>query len=255
MNSYADRFAKYYDLIYADKPYKAEANFLHKCLQKYSTSPPHLLLELACGTGEHSNFLGEYGYEIIATDYSEDMLACARRKASDRESRVDFRVQDMRELNIPEAPFDAVFCLFDSIGYVETNEALEQVLEGVNSHLKPEGLFIFEFWHGAAMVRLFDPLRIHHSHTSDGELLRISETVLDVIRQLAEVTYTLYEFPKEGSYSKYREVHRNRFFLVQEMSAWLSRFRFKAVKWCAGFDTNKDIDSNTWHIVVVAQKI
>jgi len=254
MTSYSGRFAELYDLIYADKPYQSEAAFVHDCLQKYSTSKPRDLLELACGTGEHALSLEEFGYSIVATDFSADMLAYARQKAEQRNSKVDFRVQDMRELDIPEAPFDAVYCLFDSIGYVETNDALLQVLQGVNAHLRLEGLFVFEFWHAAAMLRSYDPLRVMRFRTSEKEFLRISETVLDVKRQLAEVSYTIYEFPDSEPYSIFREVHKNRYFLVQEMGAWLSRSGFRVLEWFAGFNPEKAIDIDTWHIVAVSQK-
>jgi ubiquinone/menaquinone biosynthesis C-methylase UbiE len=254
MTSYAGRLAELYDLLYEDKPYAAEAAFVHECLQSYSPEAPSSLLELACGTGEHALALEKFGYSILATDYSEDMLILASAKAKKGGSTVDFRVQDMRALNIPEAPFDAVFCLFDSIGYVETNEALEQVFRGVHAHLKPGGLFIFEFWHAAAMLKSYDPTRMLQKQTPSGDLIRISETTLDVEKQLARVVYTIYEMPEEGGHHKIQEVHQNRYFLVQEMAAWLARFDFKSLKWFAGFKPDEKIDAATWHILAVTQK-
>ena len=254
MTSYAGRHADFYDIFYADKPYEAEASFVHECLQKYSSQPPRVLLELACGTGGHAFAMEKYGYSIIATDYSEDMLSHARRKAEKRKSKIEFRLQDMRELDLPEGPFDAVYCLFDSIGYVESNEALEQVFQGVNAHLKSEGLLVLEFWHAAAMLKSYDPLRVLKKQTPNGELIRISETTLDVERQLARVVYTIYEILEKGTHHKIQEVHQNRYFLVQEMDAWLSRFGFSPLRWCAGFDNEEEINASTWHIVVVAKK-
>jgi ubiquinone/menaquinone biosynthesis C-methylase UbiE len=254
MTSYSGRHADFYDIFYADKPYETEASFIHQCLQQYSSQSPRLLLELACGTGGHALALEKYGYSIIATDYSEDMLSHARRKAKENNSKIDFRLQDMRELNLPEGPFDSVYCLFDSIGYVENNQALEQVFQRVNTHLKPEGLFILEFWHATAMVSQYDPVRVRRWQTHDGELMRISETTLDVFRQLGEVSYTIYEFLVSGACNKFQEVQRNRYFLTQEMDAWLSRFGFSPLKWCAGFNTEEKISASTWHIVVIAKK-
>jgi len=54
--------------------------------------------------------LEPYGYEIIAIDYSPDMLGRAKEKAQKKNSRVDFRQQDMRTLDVPERPFDAIIC-------------------------------------------------------------------------------------------------------------------------------------------------
>jgi SAM-dependent methyltransferase len=254
MNSYIGRHAEFYDIFYADKPYAQEAAFVHQCLQQYGTGITRRLLELACGTGSHALTLEKFGYEIVATDYSQDMLACARRKAAKAASSVDFRWQDMRALDIADRPFDAVLCLFDSIGYVETNEAIAQVFQGVHHHLRPDGLFVFEFWHGVAMLHSYDPVRVRRWSTPEGELVRISETELVYARNLARVTYTIYELRHDGTYTSLKETQTNRYFLVQEMAYWLSSCGFTPLKWFAGFTPDENINEQTWHIVAIARK-
>lgn len=254
MGSYIGRHAELYDIFYSDKPYDAEALFVHQCLEQYSDGPKGRLLELACGTGSHAFALEKLGYQIVATDYSPDILAAARRKAERLSSSVDFRHQDMTKLDVAGRPFDAVVCLFDSIGYVATNEALLKVLRGVYEHLRPGGLFIFEFWHAAAMLRNYDPLRIRRWTIPEGELLRISETGLDYARQLSSVTYTIYEHRHDGTYQSLKETQVNRYFLVQEMDGWLSAAGFTPQKWFAGFTEDENITEETWHVVAVARR-
>jgi len=254
MSSYIGRHAELYDIFYADKPYEQEALFVHQCLQQYSAGTTKRLLELACGTGSHALILEKLGYEIVATDYSEEMLACAKRKAVKVGSSISFRTQDMRTLDIKDKPFDAVICLFDSIGYVGTNEALMQVLHRVHRHLRQKGLFVFEFWHAAAMLRSYDPVRVRRWSTPDGELVRISETQLEHARQLARVMYTIYELHHDGTYASLKETLTNRYFLVQEMAGWLSSCGFTPLKWFAGFAPDENITEQTWHIVAVAQR-
>jgi len=254
MSSYAGRYAELYDTFYADKPYADEAAFVHSCLQKYSVGTTKRLLELACGTGSHALALEKFGYEIVATDYSNDMLARARHKAIQASSTVDFRWQDMRALDLPDLPFDAVICLFDSIGHVETNDALTQVFQGVHRHLRPTGLFIFEFWHAGAMLRSYEPVRIRRWFMPEGELLRISETTLECARQLCHVTYTVYEMRNDRTYSSFKETQVNRFFLLQEMAGWLSSKSFTPLKWFAGFTEDEDITEDTWHVVAISRR-
>jgi SAM-dependent methyltransferase len=254
MRSYEGRHAELYDIFYADKAYDKEAAFVHQCLQQYSEGTTRKLLELACGTGSHALALEKKGYDILATDYSTGMLACARRKAAQVCSQVVFCHQDMRSLDLAHEPFDAVICLFDSVGYVATNEALKQVLQGVHHHLRPNGLFVFEFWHAAAMLCHYDPLRVRRFNTPEGEVLRISETTLDCANQLSHITYTVYELRSDGTYTSFQEGQINRYFLVQEMAAWLSSYRFKPVKWFNGFSDDEIITDETWHVVAVAQR-
>lgn len=253
MTSYAGRHAKLYDVFYAEKPYKEEAAFVHSCIQDYSIGTTNTILELACGTGSHAFALESLGYKITACDYSADMLACAMEKARRRNSSVDFRLQDMREWENAGGPYDAMICLFDSIGYVATNSGLLKVFQGVFQNLRPKGLFIFEFWHAAAMIKGYSPLRVRKWDVPEGEILRISETELDVVYQLAKVNYSVYELRKDSTYSRFRESQVNRYFLVQEMESWLSRCNFEAVKWFSGYSSNETIDDQTWHVVAVAR--
>jgi SAM-dependent methyltransferase len=210
------------------------------------------LLEIACGTGTHALQLEKRGFKIVATDYSQDMLERARQKAAN--SHVEFQLQDMTQLEVNGAPFDAAYCLFDAIGYVGTNEALAKVFRGVHKHLRNDGLFIFEFWHAAAMLRHYDPVRVRRWQQDDSLILRISETSLDYAKQLSSVSYSIYELKNDGTYSSLTETQTNRYFLVQEMAAWLMTNGFTPLKWFAGFTNSETISDETWHIVAVARR-
>ncbi|RIK82997.1 MAG: hypothetical protein DCC68_04835 [Planctomycetota bacterium] len=264
MSSYLGRHAELYDLFYADKPYAAEAAFVDAIVREFATAAgpdstaPRRLLELACGTGRHALELEKRGYEILATDYSADMLACARRRAELAGSRVQFHLADMRRLAECEAiagqTFDAAYALFDSIGYVQTNAGVAEVLAGVREALRPGGLFVFEFWHAAAMLRGFDPLRVRRWQTDAGEVVRISRTTLDVPRQLSHVAYEILELGHNGAFGRIEETQTNRYFLVQEMAAFVAAAGLEAVAWYAGFSRDAPIDESTWHVVGVARR-
>lgn len=252
-SSYIGRHAELYDLIYAEKPYAEESAFIHRSIQAYRPDAMKML-ELACGTGTHSLLLEKYGYQIIATDYSPDMLARARDKARKENSPVDFRLQDMRTLDLSERPFDVIICLFDSIGYVATNDNIFQVLKKIHRHLSQDGLFLFEFWHAGAMLRHYEPLRVRRFYTPQAEIERISETRISHSEQLCHVSYTINELNKDGTYQTIVETQRNRFFLVQEMSFFLDQAGLFPLKWYSGFEENEQIDDTTWHIVCLARR-
>jgi SAM-dependent methyltransferase len=254
MNSYAGHHSELYDIFYKDKPYAEEAAYVHSCLQEFCKHQIVSVLELACGTGSHALELEKFGYTITASDYSDSMLEVARQKASGLSSHVEFCNQDMRALNLQKGPFDAVICLFDSIGYVLTNEALTDTLQGIHNHLHRDGLFIFEFWNAGAMLRHFEPVRVRQCTTDKGEVVRISETTLDYSRQAAEVSYSIFELNNDGSYSRFKEKQVVRYFLLQEMTAILKGNGFIPLKWFAGFTATEDITEDTWHIVSVARK-
>jgi SAM-dependent methyltransferase len=251
---YQGRHSALYDLFYSDKPYAQEAEFIHHCLQQYGSTPIKRILELACGTGTHAFLLEKFGYEILATDASADMLEQAKKKAIATGSRVVFKQQDMTELQSQKPPLDAVYCLFDSIGYVLTNENIKRTLKGVMDNLQPKGLFLMEFWNAGAMIRNFSPIRILRRKIEKADILRISETVLDIPTQTCTVDYNIYEFHEDNTYVHIRETHKNRYFLLQEMAQFLSQAGLTPLKWFSGFTANEIINENTWHIVALACK-
>lgn len=254
MSSYLGKYAEYYNYIYANKPYQDEAAFVHNCLQRYSTGQTQALIELACGTGRHAFELEKLGYQILATDYSADLLAVAQAEAKRLASTIAFELHDMRNLQVDRV-FDAAYCLFDSIGYVQTNEAVLQVLRNAYRILRDKGLLILEFWHAAAMLRGYEPVRHARWPLPGGELLRSSHTTLHVDRQLAEVRYALRETDTAGHViAEFEETQLNRYFLVQEMALFLQQAGFNVLDWLPAYQTDEAIGPDTWHIMVVAQK-
>ena len=252
MVAYSFRFAELYDLFYADKPYAEEATFVHDCLQAYGNGG-NQLLELACGTGNHAFELERLGYAITATDISGDMLVCARRKKEACASAIHLQQMGMQRIAFHDHSFDAVVCLFDSIGYLQTNEALVDMLAGVRKVLRSRGVFVFEFWHAAAMLRHFEPVRMRRWPQATGQIERISETSIDYARSLVTVKYTIYEPGLNGQYTCYRESHINRYFSVPEMESLLHQAGLASVRWYAGFQNDESIRSDTWHVVTVAR--
>ena len=254
MTNYAGRYAELYDLFYADKPYADEARFVHTCIQQFGLRPTREIFELACGTGRHAFELEKFGYTITATDRSPDMIDIARRSASRNGSKIEFAVTDMRHLDLPKKEYDAAVCLFDSIGYLKTNEALNDAFTEIWNRLRANGIFIFEFWHAPAMLSQFSPTRVRRLKIADGEIVRTSTTTLDRDNGLATVDYSFDEQKTDGSSSTFRETHTSRFFFVDEMKKRLAAINFEPLKFFDGFNKEQPITDDTWHIVAVARK-
>ncbi|MBW6466849.1 MAG: class I SAM-dependent methyltransferase [Brevefilum sp.] len=250
--TYSGRFSEIYDLFYAHKTYTQEATFVQSLLTRFGDKPHQKILELGCGTGTHSFLLEDFGHEILATDLSPDMIEKAIQKAASRGSKIKFAAQDMLELDQPKRPFDAVICLFDSFCYILDNDDVEEVLKRVHDHLKPGGLFIFEFWNAAAMINHLDPIRVKRLAHGEDQLVKISEAELDYQRQLYKVKYTLYEMHADGRCQTYTEDHTNRFYQIQEMAYFLTRAGFNPLKWYAGYTEAETICDADWNIVCVA---
>lgn len=134
--------AHFYDLIYQSrgKNYAAEAESVHQLIQQNLRSGGKALLDVACGTGIHTNFLSTH-YQAEGLDLDARMLEAAREKYP----TLTFHLGDMRNFDLGRQ-FDVITCLFSSIGYVKTVEALNQTLANFERHLKPGGVLVVEPW-------------------------------------------------------------------------------------------------------------
>jgi hypothetical protein len=144
--------------------------------------------------------------------------------------------------------------LFDSIGYLKTDDALLDTFKKIGNCLRAGGLFIFEFWHAPAMLSQYSPKRVRKLKTPNSEIIRTSETTLDRENHLANVNYTVEERNNDGTTLTLHESHTNRFFFVDEMKSLVSAATFQPLKFFAGFDKTEPITDKTWHIVAIVKK-
>lgn len=93
--------------------------------------PAFHVLDVACGTGDLSLDLLRRGHRVTGVDFSEQMLALARRKAA----AARFQLADAEALPFPDATFDAVTCAFGIRNFVHLEQGLREMLRV----LKPGG--------------------------------------------------------------------------------------------------------------------
>jgi SAM-dependent methyltransferase len=132
--------AQYYDMIYSFKDYRAEVEKLTTLIRSHRRSQGTLLLDVACGTGRHLQYLKEH-FQVEGLDLSPEMINLARAQLPG----VPFHVTDMADFDLGRS-FDVVTCLFSSIGYLKTMERIGAALVCMARHLLPGGLLIVEPW-------------------------------------------------------------------------------------------------------------
>lgn len=131
--------AHLYDVIYSGKDYAAEAEDLHRLVQSFNPGA-RSLLDVACGTGGHLVHLRRE-YEVAGVDADSGMLA----QAAAQLPGVLLVEADMRAFDL-SGNFDAVVCLFSSIGYMPSVEDLNLAVATMATHLSPQGVLIIDGW-------------------------------------------------------------------------------------------------------------
>src|SRR5262249_6647457 len=116
-----------------------ESNFIEESL---GVEKGAVILDLACGGGQHAVELASRGYSVVGYDLSLAMLARAADEAQDRGQKLNFLQGDMREMAFEEM-FDGVYCWSTSFGYFDEEKNLN-VLQRIHRSLRQGGMFLLD---------------------------------------------------------------------------------------------------------------
>lgn len=249
-------YARYYNLLYRDKDYAAEAQFVHQLLQTHAPGTKSLL-ELGCGTGTHAALLAAEGYEIYGVDLSADMLKQAEKRLLNLQpevaSKLKFSQGDIRTVRL-DRKFDAVISLFHVFSYQTTNQDLQAAFETAKTHLKPGGTLIFDCWYGPAVLSDRPTVRVKRLEDEKIIVTRIAEPVLHPNENLVDVNYQVFVKTKDsGVVEELQETHTMRYLFKPEINDYLENTEIKLItqgEWI----TDRDAGLNTWNVYFIGKK-
>ena len=197
------------------------------------------VLDLACGKGRHSRILHEHGYDVLGTDLSENSISEARKFETEG---LRFAVHDMREV-IPSEQFSAVFNLFTSFGYFDSEVENRQVIQAVSSMLDKQGLFVIDFMN---MYRVIDTLVEYEEKVVDGILFKIQR------RFDGKHIFKNIQFTDNGTDHSYTE--RVQGLTLEDFERLLSDENFEILRTFGDFDLNSYDKAKSDRLIIIAQK-
>src|SRR5471032_3326154 len=71
------KYSKFYDLLYRDKNYVAEADYVAQTIRALFPAA-RSILELGSGTGRHGRLLAAMGFDVHGIERSPEMISLAR---------------------------------------------------------------------------------------------------------------------------------------------------------------------------------
>lgn len=223
-------YAQFYDLLYQDKDYAAEAEFVGDLLARHAPGAQRLL-ELGSGTGRHAIELASNGFSLLGVERSAEMLECAQERAaqasSDIRDNIEFIQGDIRDIQLDQT-FDAVIALFHVVSYQTSAEDLRATFATAQAHLKPGGIFLFDCWYGPTVLSEGTEVRVKRIEDDTIAVTRIAEPELKPAESCVDVHYTIFiENKADGQIRQVCETHHMRYLFTSEVHALFRSVKLK----------------------------
>jgi SAM-dependent methyltransferase len=256
MNAFGKKYSSYYDMIYFDKDYEGECDYLEELFRKHFDGKVRHILDVACGTGGHAIPLARKGYYVHAADASEHMLSLARSKAIScgLGDKVIFELGDMRRLRT-EQEFDACICMFAAIDYLLDYDDVSLALRNIYDQLRDRGILIFDFWNGLAVLTVLPSERVKITEKGKTRLIRLAKPALDPIRNINSTEYVLILIEDGLVKDEVKEMHRVRYFFPEEIRYFLSVNGFELLSLHPFLRPDAKITVSDWNVTAVARRV
>jgi SAM-dependent methyltransferase len=242
-------YAQFYDMLYKDKDYESESNYIISLIKKFNPEAKSIL-DLGCGTGRHAELFSYKGFIVLGVDRSKYMLNEAMNR---KNNSLDFIEGDIRFLKL-DKKFDVVTALFHVLSYQITNKDVESLIRTAYNHLNKGGLFIFDFWYGPAVIIQKPEVRIKELENGNVKFIRVAKPIIDFSRNVVKVCYKIFVVDKKNkTFLETEEIHSMRFFFDPELELFIENVGFKLegkFSWMK-FDTPSE---NDWSVVWVVRK-
>lgn len=243
-----DVYARYYDLLYAEKDYAGEVAYVDELIREVAPSAK-TLLDLGCGTGRHAALFASRGYDVVGIDRSETMLADAAKRANER---IRFLHGDIGTTNAGQM-FDAVVSLFHVMSYQTRQEDLKAAFANARAHVTGGGVFLFDCWYGPAVLTDRPSARTRRLEDDEIEVTRLATPAMYPAENVVEVTYDVRIREKAGGReSELRETHRMRYLFSPEVEDLLAGAGFELVR-AEEWMTGNAPGFETWSVCFVSR--
>lgn len=188
--------SEYYHILYKHRDETEADAFIQKLvlllkLPKYAET-----LDVACGKGRHSITLHECGMHVTGVDLSKNSIIAAQQN---EQEGLQFFVHDMRN-TLGINMYDAVFNLFTSFGYFETEQDNRLAVRTLVTAAKKDGYVLIDFLNAAKVKSFVGNQTIENTQIEEG-IQFLTKKYIDENKVIKEITVT----EESGKIEHFRE--------------------------------------------------
>ena len=219
--------AEYYDLLYSTiKDYAREVPAITAMLRRLHPQV-RTILDVGCGSGEHARRLAAEGFAVDGIDLEPVFVRVAREK----HPAGTFALADMADFHLGRT-YDAVLCLFSSIGYLRTLERVDAAIQCFREHVADGGVILVEPWFPPGFMTHGFVMR---NEGADGQVRIVRHARTEIDGRISRLHFD-YEITDASGTRQTREVHELGLFTVEEQLAAFERagleVRFEPAGFC-----------------------
>jgi len=158
-----------------------------------------LVADLGCGPGHVAKYLHERGVAVCGIDLSPEMVRCASKRCPD----VEFRVGDMRSLDIGAESLAGIVAFYSIVHF--TASELDVVFRECRRLLTRQGMMLLAFHSGNQVVHVDDlwgqPVSLDFRFHEPRDVVSALEAARFVVIESAErAPYEGVEYPSRRCY-------------------------------------------------------
>lgn len=244
------QYSKYYDLLYKDKNYQEESQYVIKKIKQYSPNAKQIL-ELGSGSGSHAYYFCANGFEITGIERSHEMVNMAKSKNIAGFNPI---IGDISAYQLPQK-FDVAISLFHVISYLTENKSLIDCFKTTHNQLNTNGIFIFDIWYSPAVYHQKPETRIKRLENDEIEIVRLAESKMQSDKNVVAVNFeVLIKDKATRTFETITEEHLMRHFSIQEIKM-LAAFTGFEVLLAEEFLTENSPSEDTWGVCFTLKKL
>lgn len=255
MENLFGKFAEYYDLLYKEKDYQQEASFIDKLIKGNTNLDKNeiKILDLACGTGKHAFELSQKGYSVEGSDISNEMIKIAKEKYRSTSAKIPFYNESFQTSNRINKKYNVIIAMFSAMNYLKSYKDFSLTLKNVKKLLHENGFFIFDCWNGNSVLKNYLPVKVKKVIANDLELIRITNTSINEISQLATLKFDFMLIKNKVVVHEFSETHILRYYFAQEMMDLILANNFDIIHRCPFMNENDSISTDDWNLSYIVK--
>ena len=244
-------FYTYYDLLFEKKNYRREVSDSIELYHRYCNLPLYSMIEIGCGTGNHTLEFVKTIPKITALDIDKQMLSLAKNKLVTKSKNVTFKLSRIEQVN-DKVPL--IVALFNVINYIEDFKRLDMFLKGVSKNLQTGGLFIFDAWNGIAVIRSLPRVKMTNLKVKNLKIQAKLKSATHLLKQQVLINYKISEFCGKKCLRKDSFQFLHRLWTPYEITEYAKKFQLHTIKIAPANALRKKAGNDDWKIIYLLRK-